>query len=126
MVFEGGGGKTDRAGVEGIPEDRRHPRAFFFGRRAFRGRVAEHCDTDAGVTGEGGDVRHHPAARQQIEIIAEIVKPPIDSRAQGGQRHAFDLGQVLDQDIPRVGRVRRDPEAAIADHHGRDSEGRRG
>src|SRR3984957_1674873 len=68
------------------------------------------------MRGEPRNVRIGRFPPQQVEILAERFKTPVDASAQRIERHRLDLGQVGKYDVAATGWGRRDPEAAIADN----------
>jgi hypothetical protein len=127
VVLAGGRGReADRAGGHGFQDDGAHLGDLGFGRGALgRGRPHD-PGAQRRVADEGGDVERGAAPLQSRQVFREALEVPGHALAQHLQRHAFDVGQIAQGQIPVAGPAGRDGEAAVADHHGGDAEAGRG
>ena len=103
-----------------------HFRDFGGGGRAPGRLFAHHVGAHRRVADEAGDVQRHALALEHGEEFRDGLEVPAHAGAQHFDRHAFDLGEVLQDQVAVGGAAGRDGEAAVADDGGGDAERRRG
>ena len=121
-VVEGaGGGKADRAGLDGLLDQALHSLLIGFG-CGFRERPLAH---DVGAQGGVADVaRVVDALRQRLHRVKELregLPTPVDARQHGFAGDVLGPLEVAEHEVGLRLPARRQREAAVAHHHAGDA-----
>ena len=96
-----------------------HGREVVGRRDAGTGARAHHVGAHRRVRHVRADVDHAGAPRERVEILGERLPLPVDALPQRGAGDVLDALHQLDELLLASGVHRREPDAAVAHHHGR-------
>ena len=112
-----------RSAVHRLGHQRLHPRELLRGRLGpFGRRLAHHRGADHGVAGEHRDVRARSDGAQRGHVLPEGLELPAHPRAERVEVHAFDHGEVAQDEVAHGRRGGSDTEPAVAHYRRRHSE----
>ena len=95
MLLQGRGRETAGTVLQRLQHDVLHLGDLFRRRGAVGGFFAEHPGPHRRMAAKGRHVRYHAAPLQRVHVVREGLEIPVDPFDHRLQRHAFDMGKIL-------------------------------
>jgi hypothetical protein len=116
---------AERARGHALAYERRHRGSFRRRRGALEGVGAHDVEPNRGMPDERRHVDAEPALLDGVQVLRIALPRPRDRRAERVERHALDEAEEPHDRVAVLRAARRQREAAVAHHDGRDAVPRR-